>query len=279
MLIRLAVFLTAIPINIFAQIYDFSFAVIGDPQLGFRQTVAQDQRFLDTLVARINRGVDGNKPSFTIIAGDIVNHGDSVLVYRKCKQSLDNLDSTYYIVPGNHDCLTDGGSVASDSLYAVFGYPPAGTVGDDSVYSFVKSGWFVVGINTGDRITHRHVQISGLSRELRRAENSGKYGILFSHFGMWLHPEGFQFSTDLISNASEVADTLHAIDKIMIVIGGHRHIDFCSITDQGRGHDINFHSIPRPTAQNLSVAGKETRAIGYFYNCYDDGTFIRTKIL
>lgn len=278
-MIRLAVFLTAIPINLFAQTYDFSFAVIGDPQLGFGQTVTQDQRFLDTLVARINRGHDGKEASFTIIAGDIVNHGDSVLVYRTCKQSLDNLDSTYYIVPGNHDCLTDGGENASDSLYAVFGYPPAGVSGDDSVYSFVYSNWFVVGVNTGDRITHRHVQVSALSRELRLAENSGKYGILFSHFGMWIHPEGFQASTDVISNAAAIADTIHGFENIKLVIGGHRHLDFCAITDQGREHDINFHSIPRPTAQNLSVVGKETRAIGYFYDCYNDGSFTRVKIL
>lgn len=254
--------------NLYAQPnYEFSFSVIGDPQIGIFN-LNSDTTDLGLLVRKINDGVDGYYPSFTLVLGDLVHHADTVNVYESLKLALDGLDSTYYVVPGNHDYETDGGATAHAEFESVFTYPPAGTAGNDSVYSFVKSSWFVIGVDTGDRL-NRTAPIGELSAELRRAENAGKFGIVFSHYGLWQHPNGIQWDTDMIKNVAAVNDTLHSFSNMRIVVSGHRHLNFGLIGNLGGAYTIQYVSVPRPN----NAAQKS-----WIYHCYDDGSYIRKKI-
>lgn len=250
--------------------YEFSFAVIGDPQLGFGATVASGAIALDDLVDKINTGIGERTASFSLIVGDLIHHADSTDVYEICKASLDGLDSLYYWVPGNHEHASDGGETAYAELESVFGYPPPDVAGDDSAFSFVKNSWFVVGIDTGDRITKRCVPLDELQRELEREEHADKFGIVFSHYGLWQHPDGMQWDTDLIKNASATNDLLHAFDSVRLVFSGHRHLNFGLMGNLNRdGQTIQYVSVPRPTSLSQKA---------WQYDVYDDGSYLRTPI-
>ncbi len=105
--------------TLFSQSDTIRFAWMSDTHIG-EQTAAEDLR---NCVEDINsiHGID-----FTIISGDIGEMGTNEQL-KLAKQILDSLNTTYYIIPGNHDCKwSESGATMFPKLWGKdkFIFPP-----------------------------------------------------------------------------------------------------------------------------------------------------------
>lgn len=237
-----------------AQNYLFSFSAWGDPQWGAGNEPTGGERYLSDslesvqIVDSLNIARNGRYASFHLILGDITDHRDST-VYEHTKQVLDRLDSTYYVIPGNHDC--DPG--IWPEMAKVFDYPPSGTTGSiEGGYYFIKENWCFIHLNTAiDGEPAHDVPADTLSKYLNI--EPGKYKVIFHH-----HP--FFIWHDEINDA-ECQDSLIAHnDEVRLDLAGHRH-DFLGDLDSG----IYF----MMTNSGNVYPGYEV----YFFDVFDDGQY------
>ncbi|MGQ9635171.1 MAG: metallophosphoesterase family protein [Bryobacteraceae bacterium] len=92
-----------------AQAERFVFAVIADPQIGWKQEEVDRQQFA-RVVAAVNALKGDSRPDFVLMAGDLVNDPKSGAQWQAMDAVRRTLDVSFYAVAGNHDPRPDGGS-------------------------------------------------------------------------------------------------------------------------------------------------------------------------
>lgn len=220
-----------------AQTYELSFVAWGDPQWGRSFTIASDSTEGEAIVAAINTGLNSNEASFTLVLGDLVDNpnDESYGVMDKVKGVLDKLDSTYYVLPGNHDTYDDQVTPVDSSMkafLAAFTYPPSGTIGSiDGGYYFTEQSWVFIHLNSSDRTSstianrpYKDIPADTIGKYLN-VENS-KHKVVMSHVPWFhfFHPIYAGGGKDeILLDEQELTDSLNVHNsEIELFFAGHR---------------------------------------------------------
>jgi len=109
MRVRLAAALLCFAACLCAQSERFVFAVIADPQVGWKEQELDRQQFT-RVVAAVNGLKGDSQPDFVLLAGDLVNDSKSASQWEAMDAVRRTLKIPFYSVPGNHDPRAEGGA-------------------------------------------------------------------------------------------------------------------------------------------------------------------------
>ena len=131
-----------------------------------------------------------NKPDFVLISGDLVEHGTRPQ-HGAIKELLDTIQLPYYVVPGNHDYVSQTDRTAYDQLHP-------GRIN----YRFDHQGWQFVALDSSEgtksqNVTAPKVTFDWLDATLPKLDKK-KPMILFTHF-----PLGFGVPL-ILKNANDI---------------------------------------------------------------------------
>ncbi|MFO8001625.1 MAG: PQQ-binding-like beta-propeller repeat protein [Marinilabilia sp.] len=205
---------------------------------------SQSEEDLQTVVQDINsRNVD-----FVVVTGDLTNTGSNAEL-EAAKDVLDQLDVSYYAVPGNHETnWSESAGLRFNELW-----------GDDR-FIFSEGDYLFVGFNTGPymKMGDGHVKqedLQWLRRQLEKRKEPDQKLISMAHYPL---AEG-------LDNWTDVTEILHDYDCLMA---------FC-----GHGHRLNllnFDGIPGVMGRSIVVNDSEKP--GYtLVTLRNDSAFIREK--
>ncbi len=154
--------------SLFAQPGRFVFAVVADPQVGWKVESADREQFV-RVVAALNALRGPSRPDFVLFAGDLFNDAKSEAQMTAVNTIRKSLAFPQYAVPGNHDPS------------------PAGTPG---TFSFVHQDCLFLGLDSnlwsGSDAAAAQTQFSWLEAQLRQRD---KYRLVFilQHHPIYLH--------------------------------------------------------------------------------------------
>ena len=191
---------------------EFSFALVGDPQIGASGNSTTDAQnwgiTLDTVTSKLN-------PDFLLSAGDQVNTASSETEYDGyLNQVLASLASATSI--GNHD----SGSTAYGQHYnlpnesATLGTTTAG--GD---YWFVYNNTLFMGLNSNDMSTAEHKEFM---KAAIAANPDVTWKTVFFHHSIYSTASHWD-NTDIINRRNEYPAVFDELD-IDVVLMGHDHV-------------------------------------------------------
>lgn len=108
MRLRLVGTLLCLAAAAWAQNSRFVFAVVADPQIGWKQEEADRKQFA-RVVAAINGLKSDARPDFVLLAGDLVNDPKSASQWQAMEAIRRTLDFPFHAVAGNHDPRPEDG--------------------------------------------------------------------------------------------------------------------------------------------------------------------------
>ncbi|MCL6543919.1 MAG: metallophosphoesterase [Bryobacteraceae bacterium] len=165
---RLAAALLCFAACSFAQSERFVFAVIADPQVGWKQEELDRQQFA-RVVAAVNGLKEDSRPDFVLLAGDLVNDPKSAAQWEAMDAIRRTLKVPFYSVPGNHDPKPDGAS---------------------GRFSFVHKGCLFLGMDSNlwssGAQDSAQEQFAWLEGQLR-ARNRPRLAFVIQHHPLYLH--------------------------------------------------------------------------------------------
>jgi len=168
-----------------------------------------------------------------------------------CDNITHSLDSSFYIVAGNHDQTnTTLFKYDIDSIKTRWSYPPQGTTGSDTCWYFQKGRWAVIGMFPSfisHQVGTRDVNLDSVSKYVKL--NIDKHCILISHYRFGL--------TSVIANKQALLDSLALWSNVKLCLSGHVHKELY----------YENHGIPNYVLGTLTV----DRIVRF--TCYTDGTF------
>lgn len=184
------VFLTAMTLVSCSQA--FTFIQVSDPQLGFYEhgTIVRTEKMLNHAVDEIN----GRKPAFVIITGDLCDNADNVEQLDAYKKAVSRINRgiPLYQIPGNHD-IQNGYSVQKYNDYL-------SRFGTDR-FAFKYKGCTFIGFDSccikyegSDAAEAEALQYAWLRQRLTEARGS-RFIFLFCHnpvfYGRYDQPEDY----------------------------------------------------------------------------------------
>jgi 3',5'-cyclic AMP phosphodiesterase CpdA len=104
---RLVCATVLLAVSLAAQPTGFSFAVVADPQIGWKVEEADRAQF-DRVVAALNSLPAQSRPAFVLFAGDLLNDPQSETQVSAVNSIRKTLDYPQYAVAGNHDPSPEG---------------------------------------------------------------------------------------------------------------------------------------------------------------------------
>lgn len=119
----------------------FSFAVIGDQQLGMVE-LDRDTRSFAMIAAALDRLAPPARPRFVLVAGDLVNSAGNREQLRRFAEAKAGFRMPVWLVPGNHDVARDGRTL-SPELVAAFRREIA-----PDRFAFAEGGCFFIGLDS-----------------------------------------------------------------------------------------------------------------------------------
>ena len=165
---RLASILWLCAGSLLAQPSHFVFAVVADPQVGWKVETSDRDQFA-RVAAALNALRGESRPAFVLFAGDLFNDEKSETQVSAVETIRKSLAFPQYSVPGNHDPN------------------PAGTPG---TFSFVHQDCLFLGLDSnlwnGKDPGDAEKQLSWLEAQLRQRD---KYRLVFilQHYPLYLH--------------------------------------------------------------------------------------------
>ena len=178
---------------------EFRFALLTDLHITHAGNAAED---LQRAVDQINQS---EGISFVLVTGDITEEGDRESL-QKAKNILNQLNVTYYAIPGNHETTwSESGMTAIGDIYG------------GERFKFEHNGILFLGFNTGPfiRMADGHVvpqDIDWLKKELA-AWGKEKPVILVTHYPL---------KDGDVDNWFDVTDAVRPYN-IRTFVGGHYH--------------------------------------------------------
>jgi serine/threonine-protein phosphatase CPPED1 len=165
---RLFLLLWLCALSLFAQPSHFVFAVVADPQVGWKVEAADREQFV-RVAAALNALRGESRPAFLLLAGDLLNSPKSETQVSAVDTIRKSLEYPQYSIPGNHDPA------------------PEGTPG---TFSFVHQDCLFLGLDSnawvGKDAGAAEKQLSWLESQLRQRD---KYRLVFilQHHPLYLH--------------------------------------------------------------------------------------------
>lgn len=241
---------------------NFKFAVISDLHIALPHTIWDaPNRFHLVEVSipafeQILAQLAGDRPDFLLLPGDLVQHGEREN-HQWMAERLAQLPFPTYVVPGNHDVVSQWGNLPTDEsgkdrialtdfpkIYQQFGYadgqqlyyqkeilPNVHLIGLNSNAFDAEGVQIGTGIIDDDQLAWLDEQLAALA---------GKFVMVMVHHNVLEHLPG-QSTTKLgqrymIQNAPELVERLQAA-KVPVAFTGHLHVqdiaqadDFYAIT-------------------------------------------------
>jgi len=267
--------------------YLFSFATINDTHIGHdwdrnENGIEDTIELLEQVVVEIN----SREVAFTIIKGDITDHGLYAALagqqdeFGDAKEILDELEADYYPIMGNHDIWPydptdpeyDEGPVGDEVFMDAFDL-------DSTYYSFDHGGYRFICIDSvsrdpalwgdppaqdGGEIPDQEMQ--WLKTQLDSAESNDEKVVIFMHHPITEEADStaislplFQFTVD-DDDAKEFRELISVYENVIGVFSGHTHRNRVTYASETEG-------MPYPeTAATMEYPGGYT-----IYRVYTDG--------
>ncbi|MBO5460371.1 MAG: metallophosphoesterase [Ruminococcus sp.] len=211
----------------------FTFALVGDPQIGASGNAASDTTnwglTVDTIVNSLN-------PDFMLSAGDQVNTASSESEYAGyLDEAFASLASVTTI--GNHDSGSNayGQHINLPNESSAYGTTNAG--GD---YWFVYNNTLFMGLNSNDTSTAEH---KAFMQEAIAANPDVTWKTVFFHHSIYSTASHYN-NSDIITRRNDLPPVFEELD-IDVVLMGHDHVytrskimDGVTVTDQGTESEV-----------------------------------------
>ena len=167
LILRLLCLLGLCAASLAAQPARFVFAVVADPQIGWKDEAADREQFA-RVAAALNALKGQSRPDFVLFAGDLVNDEKSEAQLSALETIRKSLNYSTYSVPGNHDPQ------------------PAAP----ARFSFEHQGCLFLGLDSGlwraEKAEPAQEQLAWLEEQLRARD---RYRLVFvlQHYPLYLH--------------------------------------------------------------------------------------------
>ena len=190
---------------------DFTFALVGDPQIGAGSTTSDTEGWAATLEV-ITNTLD---PDFMLSAGDQVNTASNETQYTGyLNESLSSLTSATTV--GNHD---SGSAAYGEHFNLPNESTELGTTTAGGDYWFVYNNTLFMGINSNDQSTSEHKEFM---EEAIAANPDVTWKTVFFHHSIYSTASHWN-NTDIINRRAELPAVFDELD-IDVVLMGHDHV-------------------------------------------------------